>query len=63
MISRRTARFRALYDALPERVRRDADTASRISPRTPTTLASISSVFKASKYPFSRRESTNSVVS
>ena len=27
MISRRTARFRALYDALTERVRRDADAA------------------------------------
>ncbi|HEV7129076.1 MAG TPA: hypothetical protein VGN32_16720 [Ktedonobacterales bacterium] len=27
MISWRTARFRALYDALPERVRRDADDA------------------------------------
>ena len=27
MISRLTSRFRALYDALPERVRRDADVA------------------------------------
>lgn len=27
MKSRRTKRFRALYDALPERARRDADTA------------------------------------
>jgi len=27
MISRRTQRFRALYDALPERIQRDADDA------------------------------------